>query len=83
MSIYRRLRPLGEDDLDLFGQAALYAAEELAKAHGYDDAASCAADAGQAFGALAVRRPERYDRPWYEARELAARLRDLAEDTST
>jgi hypothetical protein len=83
VSIYRRLRPLGEDDVDLFGRAALRAAEELANAQAIDEALACAADAGQAFGALAVRRPERYDRPWFDARELAAKLRDLVEETGT
>lgn len=81
VSIYRRLRPLGEDDLDLFAQIALQAAEVLINSHAYEDAATCAADAVQAFGALAVRRPERYDRPWYEARELAARSRERLEAT--
>jgi hypothetical protein len=81
--IYRRLRPLGEDDLDLFGRAALRAAEELVNEHEYEEAVACATDAGHAFGALAVRRPERYDRIWYEARELAVRIRDLAEATGT
>jgi hypothetical protein len=79
VSIYRRLRPLGEDDLDLFGRAALRAAEELIDSRSYDDALACATDAGQAFGALAVRRPDRYDRPWFDAREIAALSRDLAD----
>jgi hypothetical protein len=82
VSTYRRLRPLGEDDLDLFGRVARHAAEALMDAKAYPEAAECAADAGQAFGALAVLRPERYERLWYEARELAARGRALAEEAS-
>lgn len=80
VSTYRRLRPLGEDDLDLFGRVARHAAEALMDAKAYPDAAECAADAAQAFGALAVLRPERYERLWYEARELASRGRALAEE---
>jgi tetratricopeptide (TPR) repeat protein len=79
VTIYRRLRPLGEDDLDLFGRIARHAAEALMNRHSYAEAVECAADAGQAFGALAVRRPERYERMWYEARELAARGRSRLE----
>jgi hypothetical protein len=81
VSIYRRLRPLGEDDLDLFGRIAQHAAEALMQRHEYAEAVECATDASQAFNALAVRRPERYDRLWYEARELAARGRAVLEGT--
>lgn len=81
VSTYRRLRPLGEDDLDLFGRIARHAAEALMDRREYLEAVECATDAGQAFGTLAVRRPERYERLWYEARELAARGRDLVEST--
>jgi tetratricopeptide (TPR) repeat protein len=82
VSIYRRLRPLGEDDLDLFGRIAQHAAEALMRQEAYAEAVECATDAGHAFGALAVRRPERYDRLWYEARELAARGRAVLEGGS-
>lgn len=82
VAIYRRLRPLGEDDLDLFGRIAQRAAEALMQRQEYAEAVECATDASQAFGALAVRRPERYDRLWYEARELAARGRAVLEGTS-
>ena len=82
VSIYRRLRPLGEDDLDLFGRIAQHAAEALMQRHEYAEAVECATDASQAFNALAVRRPERYDRLWYEARELAARGRAVLDGAS-
>jgi hypothetical protein len=77
-AIYRRLRPLGADDLDLFADAALVAAEALFDVGHFDDAAAYAADAATALGALSVRRPERYEKRWYDARELAARSRELA-----
>lgn len=79
VSIYRRLRPLGEDDLDLFGRIAHQAAEALMQQQAYAQAVECATDAGHAFGALAVRRPERYERLWFETRELAARGRAMLE----
>jgi tetratricopeptide (TPR) repeat protein len=75
VAIYRRLRPLGEDDLELFGQISRLVAEALLESRSYEEAAACAADAVHAFGALAVRHPERYDRPGYEARELATLIR--------
>jgi len=81
VSTYRRLRPLGEDDLELFARAARHTAEALMDRQAYPDAVECAADAAQAFSALAVRRPERYERAWYEARELAAQARALVEGT--
>jgi hypothetical protein len=77
--IYRRLRPLGEDDLDLFGRIALRAAEALFDAHSDTEALACATDAGQAFNALSVRRPERYERLWFDARALAAQSRERVE----
>ncbi len=76
-AIYGRLRPLGEDDLDLFAGACLRAAEERLARGSHAEAAEFAGDAAQAFGALALRHPERYDRRWYEARELAANARAL------
>jgi hypothetical protein len=79
VAIYRRLRPLGEDDLDLFGRIAHHAAETLMQQQAHAEAVECATDAGHAFGALAVRRPERYERLWFEARELAARGRAVLE----
>jgi hypothetical protein len=83
VSIYRRLRPLGEDDLVLFGRVAQHAAEVLMQRQAYGEAVECATDAAQAFNALAVRRPDRYDRLWYRARDLAARGRAMAEAAST
>jgi hypothetical protein len=79
VSIYRHLRPLGEDDLDLFAQASIRVAEAQFVQGGSAEAAEYAGDAAQAYGALALRHPERYDRRWYEAREMAARARDVAE----
>lgn len=79
VALYRRLRPLGEDDQDLFARVALVVAQTLADKAAYAEAEACAADAALAFGALAVRRPERYERPWYDARELATHCRAWAE----
>jgi hypothetical protein len=80
VSIYRRLRPLGEDDLDLFGRIVLRAAEVFVDSHSYAEALACATDAGQAFNALSVRRPERYERLWFDAREIAAQSRAFIEE---
>jgi hypothetical protein len=80
VSIYRRLRPLGEDDLDLFGRIVLRAAEAFVDSHSYAEALACATDAGQAFNALSVRRPERYERLWFDAREIAAQSRAFVEE---
>lgn len=81
-AVYGRLRPLGEDDLVLFAEAGLRAAETLAERGAFAEASLHAADAAGAYGLLSSRRPERFDKPWYDARELAARAED-AEPTES
>jgi len=81
-AIYGRLRPLGEDDLVLFAEAGLRAAEILAERGAFAEAGLHAADAAGAYGLLSSRRPERFDKPWYDARELVARAEEAGPTVS-